>query len=289
MLKWIKRGLIVAAGGVLVGSLFFGRDMFSYVTSSAKWTRAAVKDSVPVEFELKRAHDLLEEIIPEIHQNIRLIAQEEVEIAALTADIAKSDKAFGEEKQRVANLRNALNVQKVSYTFGGRQYSHEELKQDLAWRFDRFKEAEVVLASKQRMLTSRETGLRNSMQLLEKTKAQKHLLASKIEGLEAQHRLVKAASVGSGVQFDNSKIAQTEKLIDNIKKRLDVAERILAHESNFVQTIPVDGVKEADLLMEIDEYFSPGETNNVGEVKNISETMNAEDSDSGENLLAAGR
>lgn len=287
MLKWIKRGLIVAAGGALIGSMVFGRDMFSYVRSSAKWTRATIKDSVPVEFELKRAHDLLEEIIPEIHQNIRLIAQEEVEIVALKADIAKSEKAFAEEKNRIAGLRNALNVQKASYTFGNQQYSREELKQDLAWRFDRFKEAEVVLASKQRMLSSREAGLRNSMQLLEKTKAQKHLLASKIESLEAQHRLVKAAGVGSGVQFDNSKIAQTEKLIDNIKKRLDVAERILAHESNFVQTIPVDSVKEVDLLTEIDQYFSPGETHKTGEVRNISGA--AEENTGGEQLLAAGR
>lgn len=288
MLKWVKRGLIVAAGAALIGSLVFGRDMFSYVKSSAKWTRTAVKDSVPIEFELKRAHDLLEEIIPEIHRNIKLIAQEEVEIAALKADIAKSEKSFEEETQRIVNLRNALNVQKAAYTFGNQQYSREELKQNLAWRFDRFKEAEVVLASKQRMLASREAGLRNSMQLLEKTKAQKHLLASKIESLEAQHRLVKAASVGSGVQFDNSKIAQTEKLIDNIKKRLDVAERILAHESNFVQTIPVDGVQEVDLLMEIDAYFSPAETNNTGEVRNVTESSDAEDTAASEKLLAAG-
>jgi hypothetical protein len=255
MIKWLKRGLIAAVAGVAVGSLVFGRDMISYVKSSAKWTRTAVKDSVPIEFELKRARDLLEDIIPEIHQNIRLIAQEEVEIAALKADIAKSDDAFGEEKQRITNLRNALDIQKASYVFGSQTYSREELKQDLAWRFDRFKEAEVVLASKRRMLDTRENGLHGAMQLLEKTRSQKRLLASKIESLEAQHRLVKAASIGSGIHVDNSKVAQTEKLIDNIKKRLDVAERILAHESHFVQTIPVDSVKEVDLVSEIDAYF----------------------------------
>ena len=265
--KWLKRGLIVAVAGVVVGSLVLGKDMISYVTSSAKWTRNAVKDSVPIEFELKRAHDLLEDIIPEIHQNIRLIAQEEVEIAALKSDIARCSDAFGEEKQRIGNLRNALNIQKVSYTFAGQDFSREELKQDLAWRFDRFKEAEVVLASKARMLNTREAGLRGAMQLLERTRSQKRLLASKIQSLEAQHRLVKAASIGSGIQMDNSKVAQTEKLIKNIKRRLDVAERILAHESQFVQTIPIDGVKEVDLLMEIDTYFSEPESENTAEAK----------------------
>ena len=81
------------------------------------------------------------------------------------------------------------------------------------------------------------------------------MLQDKIESLASQHRIVKAASVGSSIQVDNSKLAQTEKLITQIKKRLDVAERILAHESQFVQAIPVDAVVEEDLLTQVDDYF----------------------------------
>ena len=72
----------------------------------------------------------------------------------------------------------------------------------------------------------------------------------------ATRRLVKAASIGSEIQVDNSKLAKTEKLITQIKKRLDVAERVLAHESQFVQAIPVDAVAEKDLLAQVDEYFN---------------------------------
>ena len=81
------------------------------------------------------------------------------------------------------------------------------------------------------------------------------MLEDKIESLASQYRLVKAASIGSNIQVDNSKLAQTEKLITQIKKRLDVAERVLAHESQFVQAIPVDAVAEEDLLTQVDEYF----------------------------------
>ena len=93
------------------------------------------------------------------------------------------------------------------------------------------------------------------MQVLEQTRSRKRMLQDKIESLASQHRLVKAASVGSNIQVDNSKLAQTEKLITQIKKRLDVAERILAHESQFVQAIPVDAVVEEDLLTQVDDYF----------------------------------
>ncbi|NLH16959.1 MAG: hypothetical protein GX455_10305 [Phycisphaerae bacterium] len=254
--KWIKRGILLGVGVAVVGGLIFGHDLASYVKSSAKMTRTAVKDSVPIEFELKRAQDLLDEILPEIHNNIRRIAQEEVEIAALKSDLGASEKSFNEEKERIQKVRQALLVPQASYTFGGRQITREDLTKDLAFRFDRFKEAEIVLASKKRMLDTRQNGLQAAMQMLDRTKAQKELLASKIQALEGQHRLIKAASVGSGMSFDNSKIAQTEQLIGQIKKRLDVAERVLAHESNFVQTIPIETVDTTQLIQKIDDHFS---------------------------------
>jgi hypothetical protein len=92
--------------------------------------------------------------------------------------------------------------------------------------------------------------------MLEKTSSEKRILEAKIEALAGQYRLVKAASTGSSnLQMDNSKLAQTEKLIAQIQKRLDVAERVLAAESKFVEQIPVDTVVESDLVAQVDEYF----------------------------------
>jgi len=258
-MKWLKRGLVVAAGVSVIGGLLFGKDAVSYVRSSAKSVQTVVKDSVPIEFELRRARDLLEEIIPEMHANVRLIAQEEVEVAALKADISKSDESIQEEKARITKLRDALDTPQAQYCFGGREYPRSYVKEDLANRFERFKESELVLASKRRLLTTRENSLHAAMQLLEQTRARKQTLQDKIESLASQHRLVRAAAVGSQIQVDNSKLAQTEKLIGQIKKRLDVAERVLAHESQFVQAIPVDAVSEADLLTQVDDYFQTTE------------------------------
>jgi hypothetical protein len=251
----LKRSVLVVVGLSLVGGLIFGKDVVSYVRSSAKSVRTVVKDSVPIEFELRRARDLLEDIIPEMHANVRLIAQEEVEVAALKVDIAKGEKSIEEEKVRVTKLRNALQEPQAQYCFGGRVYPRSYVKEDLARRFERFKEGELVLASKRRLLTTRENSLTSAMELLDRTRSRKRMLEDKIESLASQHRLVKAAAIGSQIQVDNSKLAQTEKLISQIKKRLDVAERILAHESQFVQAIPVDAVPEEDLLMQVDDYF----------------------------------
>ena len=52
----ILKGLKVAAVGVtgmgLLGALVFGRDVVSYISCSANSVKTAVKDSVPIEFEL---------------------------------------------------------------------------------------------------------------------------------------------------------------------------------------------------------------------------------------------
>ena len=255
IMRWLKRSVIVVAGVTVVGGLLFGKDVSSYVRSSAKSVRTVVKDSVPIDFELRRARDLLDEIIPEMHANVRLIAQEEVEVAGLNVDIANNEKSVEEEQVRIAKLRNALSTHQARYSFAGQEYPRSYVKADLANRFERFKESEIHLASKRRLLETRENSLHAAMQLLERTRSRKRTLEDQIESLASQHRLVKSAAVGSHIQVDNSKLAQTEKLIRQIKKRLDVAERVLANESKFTQAIPVDAVVESDLLTQVDDYF----------------------------------
>jgi len=253
--KWIKRGVIATVGLTLVGGLLFGDDLVSYVKSSAHSIRGHVKSAVPIEFELTRARDLLDEIIPEMRANVRRIATEEVELASLKADIQASGEKLTEERARVAKLRDVAGIQQASYRIGGRKYTRQQVVEDLSRRFDRVKEAEAVLAGKQRLLTQREASLAAAEQMLAKTRSQKALLKDKIDSLTSQHRLVQAAAVGSHVQMDNSKLAQTEKLIGEIKKRLDVAERVLARESEFVQPIEVSVVDEDDLFAQVDEYL----------------------------------
>jgi hypothetical protein len=242
----------------LVGGMLFGKDAVSYVKSSARGVRTAVKDSVPIEFELRRARDMIEEIIPEMHANIRLIAQEEVEVAALKGEIAKGQVALKDEENKIKTLRVALEQPRVEYSFAGRNYGRSEVKTDLAARFERFKESEVVLASRVKLLDTREKSLAAAMQMLEKTKSQKRILEDRIEALAGQYRTLQAAATGTQFQVESSKLAQTQKLISDIQKRLDVAERVLAHESKFVGSIPVaevETVAETDLVAQVDDYF----------------------------------
>jgi hypothetical protein len=258
ILKALKVGVIGTAAALVIGGVVFGTDLGSYIRSSSRSISAAVKDNVPIEFELRRARDLLDDIIPEMHASIRAIAEQEVEIASLKAEIADGDRALAEAKGKVSKVRECLSTPGSQFSIGHVIYSRDELKEDLARRFERTKEAELALSGKRRLLSNREKSLQAGLQMFERTRSQRSQLESQIAALESQHKMVQMASVGSGVQIDHSKLAQTEKLISDIKKHLDVAERVLAHKAKFVDSIPVESpVNEKELLTEVDAYLNP--------------------------------
>lgn len=262
--KLAKRVVLAAAITALGAGFLFGTEAGSYIRSSVTGVRAAVKDNVPVEFELRRARDLLNDIVPEMHANIRLIAQQEVEISRLKEEMTAARKSLGEEQARVQKLRGMLDTEQVSYNVNSVSYSRQEVKEELSRRFDNYKEAEMVLASKEKLLTSRERALKSGLQMLERTRSQKAQLEAQIASLESQFRLIQSASVGSKLHLDQSKIAQTQKVIDQIKKQLEVSERVLAHEARFTQSsIPVDAVNEKDLVNSVDEHFGKVESGEV--------------------------
>jgi len=254
--KFVKAAVLTAGGAVLVGGFVFGRDLLSYASTGAKAVKTAVRDNVPVEFELRRAKDLVEEILPEMQANIRLIAQQEVEIENLRADITRSEKSLAEEKVRLAALRDALNRPTATFTVAGIEYSRDQVKEELARRLELSTEADTVLAGKKRLLDNRTKSLAAAVQALNRTRAQKQTLQAQIAALESQHRLIVASSNNSSLQIDNSKLAQSEKLISQIRERLDVAERVLAHESRFVAPIQVNVIDETELKQKADEFLA---------------------------------
>ncbi|MCA9190238.1 MAG: hypothetical protein KDB03_00695 [Planctomycetales bacterium] len=258
ILKGLKWGSYAAGGVLLAGGLLFGTDGMSYLRSSAKSVQTAVKDGVPLEFELQRARDMVEDILPELRANVRVIAQEEVEIAHLRNEIATAGDKLAVQRQTVVALREQLRTNDLTFVSHGRKVSRDSLTEQLASGLDRYKQSEATLVSKQRLLEAREKSLTAAQQVLERSRARKSELEQKIEALTAQYRLVQAQSVGTKVSIDDSQLARADKLITDIQKRLDTAQRVLAHESELIEMdsaiVRLD-ISEADLLSEVDNLL----------------------------------
>lgn len=255
--RTVKFGLLASAVAMILGLTVFGTELFSYARSSLASLQEAAKESVPVEFELQRARRELEQMVPEMHANIRLIAQEEVEIERLAKEIDQTTEALANQKVGIEKLAGMLHQTRASYEIGSRTYQRAELTEDLNRRFERYKEAEMVLEGKRKLLASRRHSLETAMGQLAQARHNKALLAARIETLASKHRLVQAAAAGSRVDVDASRLARTEKLLNDVSKRLDVAERVLAHEGRFVEPVQIDLLSEEDLLSEVAEHFNP--------------------------------
>ena len=165
---YLKYGVAGCAGVILVGGLIFGGELFSYLRTSTGAVRESVREAVPIEFELQRARDLIDDILPEIHANVRLIAEDEVEIAALEKDLARSNEQLTIDRRLLSQLREKLNTQDVSYEIGDRDYSRKQLTQQASLKLARLKDAEMILASKQRLLETRQKSLQAAMQMLDR-------------------------------------------------------------------------------------------------------------------------
>ncbi|MBN2844354.1 MAG: hypothetical protein JXM68_14820 [Sedimentisphaerales bacterium] len=258
--KFVKSSLFIGLGVLLLAVLLFGSSAGSFISSSFRQVQTKVADNVPLEFELQRAKDMLEQIIPEMTANIQLISQEEVEIASLKTQINENIKPLAMERNQIQALTGQVQLQNASYELGGHQFTQQELTSELANRFERFRQAEMLQNSRVRMLETREKSLKNAIAVLASTKENKALLENKIAALESQYRLIQASSVGTSYSINNSSLAKTEKLISQIKKRLDVAERVLANNGKFLNE-NIDNsqnvIDTADLVGQINDYMNP--------------------------------
>jgi hypothetical protein len=69
--------------------------------------------------------------------------------------------------------------------------------------------------------------------------------------------MVEVAQTTSDFNFDDSQLARTKELINDIHTRIDVAEKLVDSEGYFQDEIPLDEEPEAgDVSNEIAEYFN---------------------------------
>jgi len=252
----IKR-LVYATGAlVLLGLVVFGADLWSYVRTMHREVEQSVRQAVPLEFELQRARQMVDDLVPEIRRNMHLIAEQEVEIEQLEVAIARHEEQLSKQRAEIVVLRSRLNDGPGPYRFAGRTYTAEEVKRDLARRYARYKAAEATLEAKRELLAARQRQLEQSRRKLDAMIAAKRELVVKIEQLRARLKTIQAAQAASEIQFDETRLSRAKALVRELEKRLDVAERMLAAEGKLSGEIPVESDAEIeDIVERIDQEF----------------------------------
>lgn len=252
----IRKTLFVGAGLTILALLMFGRHARSYVTTGADWVRETVKESVPINFELDRARSMIRNLEPAIARAKRHVAEQEVAVEQLAAQIDQADKKLGKDRDALARLNNDVKSGKDVFHYAGRTWSSNQVKADLVSRFERVKTADQTVNSLRDIHQAREKGLTASVQKLTAMQSARRDLEAKIENLEARVRLVEVAQATSEFCFDDGELGQVKELVADLQKRIGVAEKMVSIEAKYHDGIPVDEPAEhEDIVEQVAQYL----------------------------------
>lgn len=258
MFKKLFVGVGIAVGLAL---LFFGRDTLSYLRTSAAAVKGAVRGNVPVEFEIQRARQMIRDLEPEVRRNMHAIAKDEVELKHLEERIGQLESRLAKEKEAILRLKKDLenSTPKECFEYGGRKYTAAQVRQDLANRFERYKTGEAALAQWRKLHETRQQTVAANRQRLEGMLAARRQLEVEVERLEAQRQMLAAVETTSQTTFDDSQLGRVKELIDDLRTRLEVSEKLLAAEGTLQGEIPLHGASSGDILEEVNRYFAASE------------------------------
>ncbi|MBN2021506.1 MAG: hypothetical protein JW809_01815 [Pirellulales bacterium] len=252
----LKRGLLIVAVLAVGAFIVAGTGAWSYVQTSARCVKDSVRDAVPVEFQIQRARQMIQGLEPEVRKNMHVIAKEEIEIARLEEKIQKAEERGEKDREQLLTLKSDLTSGRDVFHYAGRSYTKQQVKVDLANRFQRFKTGEATLESLRKICDARKQGLESARQRLEGMLAAKRQLAVEVERLEAQRQMVAAAQTTSNYEFDDSALGRVKELIADLQIRLDTEERLVNAEQYYHDEIPMDEPAPENIVEQVTEYFS---------------------------------
>lgn len=251
--KLVILGLVVVGGG----ALFAKSNLGSYLTTSYRRVAGSVEESVPMEFQIDRARNMVRDLEPEIRRSMHIIAKEEVEVASLDERLKVADEKAEKDKSEILRLQADLKSGDTVFHYAGHRYSEGEVKQDLSRRFNRFKTADATLESMRQMRDARQRNLDAARQKLTAMMSAQRQLQVEVENLEAKLKLVEVAEASSDFQFDDSQLARAKQLISDVRTRLDVAAKLANADENFHDEILLEEANAEDVTEQVAEYFGP--------------------------------
>ena len=248
----------LALGGA--GFLFLGTDFPSYLGSMASSVRESVADKIPVEIELRRAEDLIRKIDPQIDTCKRDLARAEVELEDLQESVVHLEKVVTAEEKKLrvgaALLREEDGAGvRLAADYGARR----RVSADLSRTKDSYVNNVAILKTKRTLIERQTRAVGAAKERLAAVRYEREALEDQVRALKTQKMQVEAlAATSNRFDLDSTALSQAKEVISGVRKRLDVAQRMLENDLAF-QGEPVgDLVEERDVLQEIDELFDAG-------------------------------
>jgi chromosome segregation ATPase len=258
-----KKLLILSGLLVVVGWAFgsnAGREIWSYAQTGWKEVRTAASKVVPIEFEIKRAEDLLnnldrtdDRLITALAAQMQAVRTGEREVETITANL--------EAKRSELQARNETlkNMPVSTKSSADRDLAALQLEKD----FKQFKLAEAALKNKQAIFEQMQCRIKSLQEQREALKGQRADLASRVSKLKTDLDFLKVAQLKAkhaGEDFQVAEVAQLRELVDSLEGRIETSliEHQLREEIKVGEKATVRPTSSGNITAEIESYFSSG-------------------------------
>lgn len=257
-----KKLLILSGMLVVVGWAFgsnAGRELMSYVKTGWKEVRQATSKIVPLDFEIKRAEDLLQNLDKTDDRLITTLASHMQSVRGCERDVetmtANLETRKGELQARAEDVKNI----QISKTNTNRDLAALQLEKD----FKQFKLMEASLKNKQSMLDQMQTRIKSMQEQREALKGQRSELVSRVSKLKTDLDFLKVAQMkakNAGEDFQVPEIAQLKDLVDSLENRIETSliEHQLREEIKSGDKTTSKAVTNSNISVEIETYFHQG-------------------------------
>jgi len=257
----MKKCILGVAGLVLVAGLLFGGKVIPYGQAAYDKAVTAIDNQVPISFQIDAAKKQLENIGPEIDDMNLQIAKEKVSIKKLESSIERQEEALESSRREMMTLRSHVDSGDDFYVAANsKAYSTTRVKEELRTRLSIHKTASATLEKDQKVLSLREKSMDAAMERLAEARSQKTELALQIEHLTAQNRMNEVVKTASKLdQFDNSELARTRGMIEDISARLETEAEMMSMMPTHYGQIPVSSdssFSDTDVLEDMDAFFN---------------------------------
>ena len=264
----IKKTILTVLGVGLVAGLLFGRDAFSYLRTSANRVSESVQNSVPTDFQIDRARQMVSELTPVIREAMHVIAREEVALEQLDEQIVAAENNSNKLQREILTLQEDLTNGKSTFRYASRTYDRNDVERSLKSKFARYKVDDETLTALRQMRDARAANLMAAREKYAAMVSSQKKLETDLKCLDAKRHLVEVAQATSEIPFDDTQLARTKKLINDIRTSLDVKARIANADVDVVTEISLDPQESGDITEQVASYFNLGAEQ--GEVATVS-------------------
>ena len=212
-------------GGTVVLVLAFvlvGPQALYHAERAFDWARDEVNSSVPVDYRLEQAEDMIRDLGPEIDECRKRVAEEEVELHYLESEITRLGDTLDNEEVAIRARGASLKSGREVFAVAGRAYSRRDMEHRVRLAFERFKQKRSLLTTKRRQHEVQTQAVAAARRKLDATVTKKQNLELMVEQLRAKLLETEAMRAQADrFQFDDSKLTEIEDILFKARKDLD--------------------------------------------------------------------